>query len=150
MKQAPLQVRPRRARVVAVLSAIVLIAVFTAVALLLRETPTGVYFRVSDQVAMVVLGILLAGAALLFTRPRLRADAEGVEVRNLLGSRWLPWDLVLAVSFPDGTPWARLELPDDEYIAVLAIQAADRQHAVRALRDLRALHAEHAPSSRRD
>lgn len=150
MSRAPLQVRPRRARVVAVLSALVLIAVFTAVALLLRRTPTGVYFRVSDQVAMVVLGVLLAGAALLFARPRLRADADGVEVRNLLGSRRLPWDLVLAVSFPDGTPWARLELPDDEYIAVLAIQAADRQHAVRALRDLRALHAEHAPSSRRD
>lgn len=145
-----LQVRSRRAAVVAVVSALVLIGVFTAVALLLRKTPTGVFFRVSDQVAMVLLGILLAGAALLFTRPRLRADADGVEVRNLLFARWLPWDLVVAVSFPDGTPWARLELPDDEYIAVMAIQAADREHAVRALRSLRALHAEYAPSPRRD
>jgi peptidoglycan/LPS O-acetylase OafA/YrhL len=145
-----LQVRPRRALVVAVVSALVLITVFTVVAVLLRETPTGVYFRVSDQVAMVLLGVLLAGAALLFARPRLRADADGVEVRNLLFARWLPWDLVAAVSFPDGMPWARLELPDDEYIAVMAIQAADRQHAVRALRSLRALHAEYAPSSRRE
>ncbi|MPZ65932.1 MAG: PH domain-containing protein [Pseudonocardiaceae bacterium] len=148
MNAAVLQVRPRRARVVAVVSAVVLIAVFTVIAVLLRETPTGVYFRVSDQVAMVLLGVLLAGAALLFARPRVRADVDGVEVRNLLGARRLPWDLVLAVSFPDGTPWARLELPDDEYIAVMAIQAADRQHAVRALRELRelrALHAEHAP-----
>ena len=150
MSEPALQVRPRRARVVAVLSAVMLVAVFTVIALLLRETPTGVYFRVSDQVAMVLLGVLLAGAALLFARPRLRADADGVEVRNLLGSRRLPWELVLAVSFPEGTPWARLELPDDEYIAVLAIQAADRQHAVRALQRLRALHAEHAPSQRRD
>jgi peptidoglycan/LPS O-acetylase OafA/YrhL len=147
---AALQVRPRRARVVAVVSAVVLIAVFTVIALLLRETPTGVYFRISDQVAMVLLGVLLAGAALLFARPRLRADADGVEVRNLLFARRLPWDVVLAVSFPDGTPWARLELPDDEYVAVLAIQAADRQHAVRALRSLRTLHAEHAPSTRRE
>lgn len=150
MSAAALQVRPRRARVVAVVSAVVLIAVFTVIALLLRETPTGVYFRVSDQVAMVLLGVLLAGAALLFARPRLRADADGVEVRNLLFARRLPWDVVLAVSFPDGTPWARLELPDDEYVAVLAIQAADRQHAVRALRSLRTLHAEHAPSARRE
>lgn len=147
---ALLQVRPRRVRVVAVVSAVVLIAVFTVVAVLLRETPTGVFFRVSDQVAMMLLGVLLAGAALLFARPRLRADADGIEVRNLLGARRLPWELVLAVSFPDGTPWARLELPDDEYIAVLAIQAADRQHAVRALRELRALHAEHGPSTRQD
>ncbi len=147
---ALLQVRPRRVRVVAVVAAVVLIAVFTVVAVLLRETPTGVFFRVSDQVAMMLLGVLLAGAALLFARPRLRADADGIEVRNLLGARWLPWELVLAVSFPDGTPWARLELPDDEYIAVMAIQAADRQHAVRALRELRALHAEHGPSTRQD
>lgn len=150
MNAAVLQVRPRRVRVVAGVSAVMLIAVFTVVALLLRDTPTGVYFRVSDQVAMVLLGVLLAGAALLFARPRLRADADGVEVRNLLGARRLPWELVLAVSFPDGTPWARLELPDDEYIAIMAIQAADRQHAVRALRSLRALHAEHAPSAGRD
>lgn len=145
-----LQVRPRRARVVAVISAVVLVGVFSVVAAMLRETPTGVYFRVSDQVAMVVLGLLLAGGALLFARPRLRAYADGVEVRNLLFARWLPWELVLAVSFPDGTPWARLDIPDDEYVAVLAIQAADRQHAVRALRRLRELHAEHAPSYRRE
>ncbi len=150
MSAAALQVRPRRVRVVAAVSAVVLIAVFSVVAALLRKTPTGVYFRVSDQVAMVLLGVLLAGAALLFARPRLRADADGVEVRNLLFARWLPWELVLAVSFPDGTPWARLELPDDEYIAVMAIQAVDRQHAVRALRSLRALHAEHAPFARPD
>jgi Bacterial PH domain len=65
-------------------------------------------------------------------------------VRNLLGSRTLPWELVLRVSFPDGAPWARLELPDDEYIAVMAIQAADGRWAVRDIRALRAVHAEHA------
>ncbi|MQA15143.1 MAG: PH domain-containing protein [Pseudonocardiaceae bacterium] len=148
MSSPALQVRPRRVRWVAGASAVALISVFTVVGVLLRDTPTGVYFRVSDQVAMVVLGALLAGAALLFTRPRLRAGADGIEVRNLLGARRVPWELVLAVSFPDGTPWARLELPDDEYIAVMAIQAADRQHAVQALARLRALHAEHAAPNR--
>jgi len=137
------EARPRKARRVAVAAAVLLVAVFTVVAVLLRRTPTGVYFRVSDQVAMVLLGLLLAGAALLFARPRVRAGAEGVEVRNLLGSRTLPWELVLRVSFPDGAPWARLEIPDDEYIAVMAIQAADGGHAVQAIRALRAVHAEH-------
>ncbi len=140
-----LQVRPRRARWVAGVSAVLLVAVFAVAGVLLRVTPTGVHFRIADQVAMVLLGMLLASGALLFARPRLRADAEGVEVRNLLGARRLPWALVLAVSFPDGAPWARLELPDDEYIAVMAIQAADKQHAVTALRRLREVHATHAP-----
>ncbi|MGH4013353.1 MAG: PH domain-containing protein [Pseudonocardiaceae bacterium] len=137
------EVRPRKVRHVAMASAVLLIVVFTVIAALLRRTDTGVYFRVSDQIAMVVLGLLLAGAALLFARPRVRAGADGVEVRNLLGSRTLPWELVLRVSFPDDAPWARLELPDDEYIAVLAIQSADGRHAVQAIRALRAVHAEH-------
>jgi hypothetical protein len=137
------EARPRKARRVAVASAVVLVVVFTVVAVLLRRTPTGVYFQLSDQVAMVLLGLLLAGAALLFARPRVRAGADGVEVRNLFGSRTLPWEVVLQVSFPDGAPWARLELPDDEYIAVMAIQSVDGRHAVQAIRALRALHAEH-------
>lgn len=137
------EARPRKARRIAVAAAVLLIAVFAVVGTLLRRTPTGVYFRISDQVAMVVLGLLLAGAALLFTRPRVRAGADGVEVRNLLATRMVPWELVLRVSFPDGAPWARLEIPDDEYIAVMAIQSADGRHAVQAIRALRAVHAEH-------
>jgi hypothetical protein len=137
------EARPRKTRRVATAAAVVLVVVFTAVAVLLRQTPTGVYFRLSDQVAMVLLGLLLAGAALLFARPRVRASADGVEVRNLLWSRTVPWELVLRVSFPDGAPWARLELPDDEYIAVMAIQAADGRYAVQAIRALRGVHAEH-------
>ncbi len=138
-----LEVRPRKARRVAIAAAVVLIVVFAVVAALLRQTPTGVYFRLSDQVAMVLVGLLLAGAALLFARPRVRAGAGGVEVRNLLGTRMVPWELVLRVSFPDGAPWARLEIPDDEYIAVMAIQSADGRHAVQAIRRLREVHAEH-------
>lgn len=137
------QARPRKARRVAVAAAVVLVVVFTVVAVLLRRTPTGVYFRFSDQVAMVLLGLLLAGAVLLFARPRVRAGADGVEVRNVLTTRMVPWDLVLQVSFPDGAPWARLELPDDEYIAVMAIQAADGRSAVQAVRSLRAVHGQH-------
>jgi hypothetical protein len=153
MKSAGLlfEARPRRARRVAVVAAVVLVAVFTVVAVLLRRTPTGVYFRFSDQVAMVLLGLLLAGAALLFVRPRVRAIADGVEVRNVLTTRVVPWDLVLRVSFPDGAPWARLELPDDEYIAMMAIQAVDGRYAVDAIRSLRAVHAEHsAPRTLRE
>lgn len=137
------EARPRKARRVAVAAAVLLVAVFTVVGALLRRTSTGVYFRLSDQVAMVVLGLFLAGAALLFARPRVRAGADGVEVRNLIATRTVPWDLVLQVSFPDGAPWARIELPDDEYIAVMAIQSTDGRKAVQDIRALREVHAQH-------
>ncbi|MGH3510765.1 MAG: PH domain-containing protein [Pseudonocardiaceae bacterium] len=137
------EARPRKARRVAVAAAVLLVAVFTVVGALLRRTSTGVYFRLSDQVAMVVLGLFLAGAALLFARPRVRASADGVEVRNLIATRMVPWELVLRVSFPDGAPWARIELPDDEYIAVMAIQSADGRKAVQDIRALRDVHSQH-------
>ncbi|RBM18231.1 hypothetical protein DI005_19935 [Prauserella sp. PE36] len=120
--------------------ALLLLVVFTVVAVLLRSSDTGVIFQVSDQVAMIGVGVLLAGASLLFAMPRVKADTEGIEVRNVVVSRRFAWGEVLSVSFPDGASFARLELPDDEYYSVLAIQAVDRDRAVEAVRALRKLH----------
>ncbi|PXY19682.1 hypothetical protein BAY60_30705 [Prauserella muralis] len=134
-------IRPRRAAWMSAVLAVLLLAVFIVVALLLRRSETGVIFQPSDQVAMIGVGVLLAGGALLFATPRVRADAEGIEVRNLpfVGRRF-SWQEVLSVSFPDGASFARLELPDDEYYSVLAVQAVDRDRAVEAVRALRRLH----------
>ena len=133
-------VRPRKMLIASWVGAVVTVALFVAIAVVLRADPTGVYFRVADQVALVLLGLFIAGGLLLLARPRVRADAEGIEVRNILVTRRLPWSLVLRVAFPDGASWARLDLPDDEYLPVLAIQAVDGQRAVDAISRVRALH----------
>jgi Bacterial PH domain len=133
--------RPRRATWMAIVVAVVLLACFAVVSALLRNSNTGAIFEASDQIAMMGIGIVLAGGALLFATPRVRADAHGIEVRNvLLVTRKFSWLDVLSVSFPDGASFARLELPEDEYEGMLAIQAVDRTHAVEAVRALRRLH----------
>ncbi|HEV8562565.1 MAG TPA: PH domain-containing protein [Actinophytocola sp.] len=134
--------RPHRIRLFAVPLAAVLVAAFTVVALLLKDSNTGVRFHTSDQVAMVGIGLVLALAILWSTWPRVRADADGIEVRNLLGLRRFAWSEIRHVSFPDGARWARLELPADEYIPMLAIQSLDGDRAVAAMRELRRLHRE--------
>lgn len=136
------QARPRKVRILSAVVAVIFVAVFTVVAILLRNTPTGVYFYLSDQIAMVCVGVLLAIGALMFGRPRVRADLTGVEVRNMLGSRKYGWDEIEHVSFPESSAWARLELPDDEYVPVLAVQAIDGERAVVAMRELRRLRRE--------
>jgi len=133
-------VRPRKLLIASWVGAVLTVALFVVIAAVLRTQPTGVYFRFADQVALVLLGLLIAGGLLLLARPRVRADAEGIEVRNILVTRRLPWSLVERVAFPDGASWARLDLPDDEYIAVLAIQAVDGQRAVDGITKVRALH----------
>jgi hypothetical protein len=138
--QTLLVIRPRRAMIMCSVLAVALLAVFVVVAVLLRTGDTGVRFQRSDQAAMVGIGILLACGVMLFAIARVRADAEGIEVRNVLITRRFAWSDVLSVSFPDGASWARLELPDDEYQAVMAVQAVDRDRAVEAVRALRKLH----------
>ena len=136
-----LELRPKRIRCVAWVLAVLLFAFFAGGALLVYVKSAGFNFRPSDQVAMVVLGLLLAGGALLFTRPRLRAGQGGVEVRATVLTRRVAWADIIAVSFPDGAQFARLDLPDDEYLVVAAIQAVDKEHAARGIGALRTLHA---------
>jgi hypothetical protein len=137
---AALVIRPRRALIMCSVLAVALLAVFIVVAVLLRNGDTGVRFQRSDQAAMVGIGILLACGVMLFAIARVRADDEGIEVRNVLITRRFAWSEVLSVSFPDGASWARLELPEDEYHAVMAVQSVDRGRAVEAVRALRKLH----------
>ena len=139
-----LEVRSKKSARFAVATAVVLLVTHVTVAVLLRVSPTGVYFRTADQIALAGLGVLLAGIALLLTRPRVRVGPEGVAVRNILSERLIEWDLVQGLSFPDGAMWARVDIPDDEYISVMAIQSNDRDHAVAAVRRFRSLEQKYA------
>jgi hypothetical protein len=98
-------------------------------------------FGTGDRIAMIALGVLGAMGILLMARPRVEADAGGIRVRNLVGGYELPWSMVRAVRFHRGSPWAALELVDDDIVAVMAVQATDKEYAVEGVRALRALHA---------
>ena len=139
------QVRPRRATRTAIVVAIVILVVFTAGGLLLRTGSTGVNFRVADQVAMILIGVVGAGAVLMLTRPRVRAGSQGVGVRNILGEQVYPWAYIRGASFPDRKAWARLELADDDYVPMLAIRSNDKTHAADAIERVRELGARYAP-----
>jgi hypothetical protein len=137
------QFRPRRIRLVAGAAAVVILVLFTALSFGLKGSTGENYgqFRAGDQFAMIGLGVLGALGVLLFTRPRVRADADGLRVRNVLGGYDLPWSVVRAVRFDRNSAWATLELHDDETVPVHALQAADKEYAVDGVRALRALHA---------
>lgn len=142
---AVLTARPRKATKVAWVLAVVVVLIFVAVATALHgrtEGDQGV-FQTSDQIAMIGLGLLAGAGILLFTRPRVTADAEHIKIRNIVGGYDLPWGVVRAVVFNRGAPWASLELQDDDVVAVMAIQAADKMYAVEAVQALRALLAAH-------
>ncbi len=139
--------RPRRTRRVCWVLSAAMVVLFTALAFFLRGSTgdaTGAVFQRGDQVAMVILGVLVAAGILLFTRPRVIADERHIVVRNIIGGYDLPWEIVRAVRFDRGSPWASLELADDDLISLLALQAVDKEQAVEGVRALRRLLAAHA------
>ena len=142
------ELRPHRTPLFAYAAAFLIAILLIVVGLLLKTKSSGVIFQTSDQVAMAVLGLIIAGGVLLFARPRLRVGPQGISVRNLLGDRLVPWSEVVGVSFPAGHRWARVDLPDDEYIPVMAIQAVDKDRAVDAMDTVRSLLARYRPDLR--
>ena len=131
--------RPRRLRQVCWGLVVLVLGAFGAIALLLPTHGDAAVVRTSDQVSFFGIGIVLAAAVLAFTRFRVRADERGVWVRNALGERFFPWEVVVGVDLPDGATWAQLELHDDETVALLAVQTSDGAAAVDVVIALRRL-----------
>jgi hypothetical protein len=135
--------RPRRIRWVAGAGAVAVVILFTVISFGLKGSAgfdnSGTFER-GDQTAMIGLGVLIGLGILAFCRPRVSAGAAGIKVRNVIGGYDLPWSVVRAVRFDRNSPWATLDLYDDEQVSVHALQAADKEYAVDGVRKLRALH----------
>jgi hypothetical protein len=138
----PVSAVPRRLRLVCALAAAVVAGVMVVVGLSLPGTANSVVaYGVWDQIALIGLGVLLGAGVLALGRARVDADASGIRVRNILGRHELPWSAVRAVRFDRSSAWASLLLENDDEVAVLAVQAGDKERAVRAVEGLRSLHA---------
>lgn len=146
-----LRITPRRLRRICFGGAGVLVVFFAVMALALPSsgsdqiattTSGAASFGVADKIAIFGIGVAVAGGLLWLARPRVVAGPDGLAIRNLVGHYQVPWELVRAVSFRDGSPWAALELDADEQIPLMAVQAADGERTVTTVRALRAMHRE--------
>jgi hypothetical protein len=135
--------RPRKIRWIAGPAAAGVALLFTAISFGLHGSAgfdNSGQFERGDQSAMIGLGVLIGLGILAFCRPRVVADAERIRIRNVVGGYDLPWSVVRAVRFDRNSPWAQLELHDDEQVSIHALQAVDKDYAVEGVRALRALH----------
>jgi hypothetical protein len=134
--------RAERLRLYCGLVALIVAAAFITVAALLPDSSDGLTFHTGDQVAVVGVGLLIAGAFWLPTRPRVMADRDQIRVRSIVGPyKSVPWLVVRSVEFRPRWQWARLVLPADETISLYAVQRLDGPRAVTVMRALRELHA---------
>ena len=138
----------RLARIGWTCAAVILIA-FAVTALVMRQHTAGAHFLRNDQIGTLIIGVVLAGLCIMPTRPRLRADADGVHLRGFLGGwRNVPWNVIVRVDFPSKTRFARVVLPAEETLAIYAVSRFDSREAVATMAALRALHAKYGPRKR--
>jgi DNA-binding transcriptional regulator of glucitol operon len=136
--------RPRAARVVSAVLAVLTLAGAAAVAVLMPRLEN-VAFTLADQVGTVGVALLICWFCYRQYSVSAVADDAGVTVRNLVLTRRVEWAEVVLVRFGDGRPWAQLDLADGDTLAVMGIQAADGDRGAAEARRLATLVALHEP-----
>ncbi|MEU1789673.1 PH domain-containing protein [Streptomyces sparsogenes] len=130
----PVTFRPTRTRAVLLTTGAALVAVLTALALLLERLSPG------EKISFIFTGLLFFGVLALLSRPKVVADAEGVTVVNLTTKRRLTWAEVLRVNLRPGDPWVYLDLSDGTSLPAMGIQPGiAKARAIGDARTLRAL-----------
>lgn len=127
---------------------ILVMAVHIFMALVLDVEFTGLAITAVDKLAFPGVGLIISILSwICLTRPRVRVNCDGVEVRNIIGTRFYPWLVIYGLTFPRSARMARLELPEFEYVPLWAIQSGDGSRAVQAVEKFRALEAKYMPEN---
>ena len=141
-----LEVRSPTMRVIGVAWVVVVMAVHIFMALVVGVGDTGAAVTTIDKWAFVGIGLIISVVCYLgLTRPRVRANADGVEVRNFIGTRFYPWTVIYGLSFPRGSRMARLELPQFEFVPMWAMMATDRSTILDDVERFRELESRYMP-----
>ena len=141
-----LTITSRRLRLYAFILIPIIMAVHIFMAWQLSLEFTGAAITGIDYLAFPGVGLVISMLVwLAFSRPRVRVNSDGVEVRNIIGTRFYYWELIYGLTFPEGARMARLELPEFEYMPLWAIQASDGKQTIEAVRKFRALEAQYMP-----
>ncbi|QDZ42658.1 PH domain-containing protein [Corynebacterium sp. sy039] len=141
-----LEITSKKMKFLAIVAAVVIVVIHIVLAVLVAIGDTGTTVTLIDQWGYALVGCIFAGVAFFgLRRPRVRVNADGVDVRNFIGSRFYPWSVIYGLNFPEGARIARLELPDFEYVPMWAIQSADGVESVKAVTALRELEQQYMP-----
>lgn len=141
-----LVVTSARMKLYAWLAAGITIAIHTFLAFIVAVGDTGAAVTIIDQWGYFLVGLIFAAVFFIgLSRPRVRVNEDGVDVRNFIGSRFYPWLVIYGLNFPEGARVARLELPEFEYVPLWAMIAADGEKCIAAVEKFRELEAKYMP-----
>jgi hypothetical protein len=142
--------RPRRVRIIAIVSSLAL-CILAAIGWLLLPAEVRALFPLSHRLGL--LGILAFPIAVMavLASSYVRADGSGLRIRNALRVYAMPWERVHKIILRPGDPWAQLLLKpvdgrpfeadlDADKRQLMGIQTVDGPLAVAAVKELRVRH----------
>ncbi|MCT1806760.1 PH domain-containing protein [Dermabacter hominis] len=133
--ELPLTYRPRAVRRWGYIVA----AVFALACLVMAVSLPLLTHKVFDSLGFVLLALAVGWFCHRHASVHVRADAACVTVRNAFSTRRFEWAELIGVSFPEGDPWAHLDVADGDTCAVMAFQRADGERGVDMAREFNAL-----------
>lgn len=122
---------------------VMIVHIFMAIAVGIGDT--GVTVTLADKLGFIGIGLLFSFVCLLLLRPRVRVNSTGVEVRNIANAQFYPWAIVHGLSFPSQARTARLELPDFEFVPMMAMHIRDKETIAETVEAFRALEDRYMP-----
>lgn len=122
---------------------VMIVHIFMAIAVGIGDT--GVTVTLADKLGFIGIGLLFSFVCLLLLRPRVRVNSTGVEVRNIANAQFYPWAIVHGLSFPSQARTARLELPDFEFVPMMAMHIRDKDTIAETVEAFRALEDRYMP-----
>ena len=144
---SPLVIRPRRLRVVAASFSVALV-LLTLYGWFVLPADIRVLFTVSQRLTLLGVLALLVGVMVALALSVVRADADGMRVRNGLRTHVVPWGRVHQIVLRRGDPWAFVLLApadgtpftadlDAEKRQLMALQYGDGAAAQYGVEELR-------------
>lgn len=142
--------RPHRVRAIAIIATLAL-CLLTAIGWFLLPAEVRALFTLSQRLTLLgVLALLILGMAALASS-YVRADANGLRIRNGMRVHAVPWDRVHKIILRPSDPWALLLITpadgrpfeadlDAEKRQLMGIQAVDGFLAKAAVNELRGRH----------
>ncbi|MEO5310629.1 PH domain-containing protein [Corynebacterium sp. c24Ua_83] len=124
---------------------VLIMTVHIFMAIVVAVGDTGVTVTKADQWGFIGIGLVFSFVALSLLRPHVKVNSEGVEVRNIVNGQFYPWEIIHGLSFPQEAKWARLELPDFEFVPMMALNIYDKQLIAQRVEDFRQLEDRYMP-----
>jgi hypothetical protein len=142
--------RPRRVRIIAIVSSLAL-CILAAIGWLLLPAEVRALFPLSHRLGLLGILAFPIGVMAVLASSYVRADGSGLRIRNALRVYAMPWERVHKIILRPGDPWAQLLLKpadgrpfeadlDAEKRQLMGIQTVDGPLAVAAVKELRVRH----------